>query len=372
MLIGFLKYPPGCDVRIIKFVDRIWLKEDSSAEILRRFVLEVDSNSPDHLESITCLVPGSKMSELQDRSYMGADRAYYFNMIFTSGPITVKSEVKDQTPGLVDMDGIEDVLTFRKAAPRDLSSQPLAVYQSVRYTFPRRIKKGERVQVILYFRSKDLINDITPVGIGGKIYAIDIPYFKTAGLAYDEYMKTVGSDPPCVKICKYYGKNETGGYKGGFDIFLYLPPNFTYQDINPPGFEMQPDQYLSDGSEGTDTYSKLIWRMRKLFPEQPPDFLPHTLDFSSIRGLLKYERPGAIADTYDLLLKTAQEVNQMASETSPRLTEVVQNLVDMSTQLRVMVRTITSQARIGRAALLVTSVGVIIAILLFILQQIGR
>ncbi|GAG34891.1 unnamed protein product, partial [marine sediment metagenome] len=66
--------------RIVKYVDRIWLKDDNNNEVMRAFVIEVYPETKKSLEKFSFIIPRLvKTDNLENLSYASVNPKSFFN-----------------------------------------------------------------------------------------------------------------------------------------------------------------------------------------------------------------------------------------------------------------------------------------------------
>lgn len=78
MLVCFLKTISGIRASVVKFEDRIWLTEEGNADVLRRFWIKVDRDSPP-LPMVRCFLSQKPVEDVEVLSDFGDLPTYPFN-----------------------------------------------------------------------------------------------------------------------------------------------------------------------------------------------------------------------------------------------------------------------------------------------------
>jgi len=305
VLIGFFKKPEECECYIIKYVDRIWLSEIGDAEVLRTFIVKVNENSPKPLREVRLLLPFKRVENLEDvtKNCFLSPSKYYFNSpeICSTREYKIVHEVTQpdrfDSYGTINHDGIKNIKVFPSI---DYSSYKEGNYSVIRLQLPPEegLKKGECTEIRLKFQISSLLDKIT-TGLF-PVYLIELSYFST------RYINKINQPNKNleIKVKPVLGLAESQ-FKGGFDIFLYLPPGFEkVTGFNP--FKEKYDVFNIAGKKTSEKRVKFLWRLRELLKQKE---LPE----NSLSGVgLDISISGALAKKYG-----AEEVIDTMSKKIP-------------------------------------------------------
>lgn len=79
MLVALLKTIPQVKAKILKFEDRIWITDNGNANVLRRFWIQIEQDSPP-LNMLRCFLSRKPVDSVEDLTdEFGDSRKYYFN-----------------------------------------------------------------------------------------------------------------------------------------------------------------------------------------------------------------------------------------------------------------------------------------------------
>lgn len=251
MLICFLKgdTEANANCEIVKFWDRIWLREGGDLEVLREVNFKVEEDSPCSISEIGLLIPSTDVGEIENRTSTAFDHDNIFNSL-KAKILKYKIHLEDKT---VDNDGLIAV------KPRAEENTEMVVGDTtlLNVSLSEPINHGEIGMIRLFFRLPSRLI-MTSAGVG----SVTLEYF-------------FGSKfPREVTILK---RKEIPAYPildpdkkfGGFDIQLYLPPNWEISD--PAGGEPATGKAEPDGSEGK-VKRLIMWKARELV-ENPLELL---------------------------------------------------------------------------------------------------
>lgn len=262
MLVGFYKKPQNCDCFIIKYVDRIWLKENGDADILRVFVVEVGEREDNvSLEELRVLLPYKNIQgvEVINHTCFLPSSDYLFNSpeFCTTQTYTItqplSSPIRFDSFGIINDDGIENIKVFPKI---DNAFYDVGSCSVVRFRLPVALQAGERMEIRLKFKVASLFDKVT-TGIS-PTYFVEFPYFSS--LYKDEIAQLDGDLE--VKVKPTLGTSESK-FIGGFDIFLYFPVGFEKVSGFHP-FKEKYDSLEINGRKTENKRIKMLWRLREL------------------------------------------------------------------------------------------------------------
>lgn len=267
MLIGFFKKPEECECYIIKYIDRIWLSETGDAEILRTFVVKVDENSPKPLKEVRLLIPHKRIENVENvtESCFFSPSKCYFNSpeIYTTREYKIVREVTQpdrfDSYGKINHDGIQNIKVFSSI---DYSSYKEGDCSVIRLQIPPKegLKKGECTEIRVKFQISSFFDKIT-TGLFPS-YLIELSYFSSR---YINEINKLDKNSE-IKVKPVLGLAESQ-FKGGFDIFLYLPPGFDKVTGFDP-FKGKYDFFNIAGKKTSEKRVKLLWRLREFLKQR--------------------------------------------------------------------------------------------------------
>ncbi len=315
MLIGFFKKPANCKCYITKYVDRIWLSENGDAQILRSAIVKVDTNSTDPLNEVRMLLPFKKIIGLEDVSdacFLSSDENYFNSPeIFTTQDYKTIEEpsepYKSETFGIIRHDVGENVKVFCKGS---LSYFDIANCSVIRYQFPRPLENGKSAEIRIKFQITSLFDKVTS-GFSPN-YSIDFSYF-----SQNHSHEIQESDPDNklqIQVKPILGL-EQSKFVGGFDIFVYFPPEF--EEIN--GFEKcfkkKYDTHNIDGKDDSINRYRCLWRLRDLLKKKgaPEDKLVSIGEDITASGILakRYDEKTILDSLYK---RTSTDLNLLKAK----------------------------------------------------------
>ena len=397
MLIGFFPIPSEAKARIIKYVDRIWLDEHGIADVVRRFIIQLDKNSPQPLTGIRMLLPIQEVIQLEDwGDTKGIDPGWYFNQIFSTkkfgGGFQVVEKIETTRPGKINLDLIEDVLCFQRADEHHLYAQKKGRISCITYQFPEvPLRSGgsgdEKAQVLLHFSTKHIFQRQTADTDRWVYFGITLSYFDNDSPEAREALSEF-TDHSSIQIATSLDPKtlndaqKTEIFPGGFDIFCYLPREYYPErdSFSKRDYLQESDYHLNDGSLGQYPREKLIWRLRKeRYPRifYPADEVPFV-----IRGVIRPVLFTAFEEIRRRLEGAASEINSTSTQigglTSKlgNMTSEITNLSTASTStitsLRNLLEGTRSAVKLAYIALVVTLVGLITTVVIFLIQSFSR
>ncbi len=390
MLIGYQANDINCKCKIVKHVDRIWVDDVGNALIMRKFFIEVKQDSKAKLESVNMSLPVSNIFDLEDYSESGLDKDNFFNQRFTGGELEVVKLPEPLTQpfpfGLVNADGIHNIRVYTENAPANYSAVSIGKGSRIFYRFPEPVNPGDTVQVILAFKTNLVCSDMSAGPRSSKVFWISLPYFTTRK-EYTELLSLI-QGKPFIPVCKYVKEipgEERPKYVGGFDIFLYLYPNFfPRSDTFSYDYRIQPDTRLIDGAEGQKR-NKLIWRLRYLDKDkQSIEFITGECPEILIKGVIMSPEPtiqtiqnieDKLITTSDTLSQTTTKIREDLKDISDQWSrthrEISQSLTSTTRELNDTAKMSKDIAAGGRTtyklailALIVTTLGIITTVIL--------
>ncbi len=264
MLIGFFKKPEQCQCCVVRYEDRIWLSENGDAQVLRSVIVKVDTNSTAPLNEIRMLLPFKKIIGLKDvwDACFLSPAKNYFNTpeIYTTQDYkTIKEPSKSPQPktfGVIRHDVGENVKVFCRG---DLSFFDIADCSVIRYQFPSPLENGESAEIRMKFQINSLFDRVTS-GLSPN-YSIDFSYFSPQHS--NEIRETDPDKKLQIQVKPILGL-EPSKFVGGFDIFLYFPPDFEAIDGFETCFKKKYDTHNIDGKDDSTNRYKCLWRLRDL------------------------------------------------------------------------------------------------------------
>lgn len=266
MLVGIFKDPSRCKCSIIKYVDRIWLSETGDARILRTFIVKVDENSPVPLKEIRMLLPVKQILDLENfyEACFLPPSENYFNS--PEACTTEESQVIQEPPkppkfdsfGIIRHDVSEDIKVFSRM---NQSSFQIGECSVIRFQLPRPLQKGKSTEIRIKFQVTSLF-DKPSLGPFPN-YSIEFSYFSQK---YIEEIKQLNRKLE-IKIKPILGL-EKSRFRGGFDIFLYFPPEFEEVSGFNDYFKEKYDTHNLYGKEEPTKRHKYLWRLRDLLKKR--------------------------------------------------------------------------------------------------------
>ncbi len=266
MLIGFFKKPVECICYVVKFLDRIWLSESGDVDFLRTFIVEVDKNSPKSLKEVRILIPCKRLEdpECVNKTFSLPGKKYYFNSpeVFSTGEYKIIQEETNcnrfDSYGIINQDGIKNIKVFTSI---DYSNYQVGDCSVIRLQLPEGLEKGQSTEMRVRFRITSVLNRIT----GGVFpnYNVEFPYFSRK---YANEIDQLDTNME-IKVKPVLGLSSAS-FKGGFDVFVYLPSGFDGVSGFDDFFKKKPDFYTIDGKKGHKKREKYLWRLREFLKKK--------------------------------------------------------------------------------------------------------
>lgn len=200
--------------KIIKYVDRIWLKDGNINEIMRAFIIEVSPESTKSLEYFSFIIPRLvKTDNLENLSHLSVDPKCFFN---EEGRTTGKIRVIDENRIIFD--------DFDCQVDHNHIVRPHSSEKATRIDFDlidKPIAPGKKELFRIRFNVNNLIDKLP-----------NIDSFRFSYFAIEKCKKNIflelSQGYNIVPIVPIY---DIETLQGGFDIFVYAPP---YKEIGSP------------------------------------------------------------------------------------------------------------------------------------------
>lgn len=237
----FLCNDADVSCEVVKFWDRIWLKEES-AKIVREINLKVDGD--ESLDGFSMIIPTSSVTEEKIITSTALDRESSFNKGKKLGYKIVSEEEK-----IVNNDGFEEtrILTGR------IETQTLGNdLVQMKVELDNKIKPGATGMIRLSFRIPSPLEQVTK-----EIYKATFSYFSsTIGQEQIELLDVDKLEIPVNPIVDLKDK------KGGFDVVAYLPPEWE-AELEEEEVSYAEGYLTPEGKKG-EMKDAAIWRAREL------------------------------------------------------------------------------------------------------------
>lgn len=198
----------GVKCKIIKYIDRIWLKEDNNNEVMRAFVIEVNPENAKSLEKFSFIIPRLvKTANLENLSHDSVNPKSFFN---EEGRSTGETRVMGENR--IIYDGFDCQVDHKHTLKPHYSEKATRIDFDLRNN---PIAPGD----IELFRLKFNINDL--IESAPNVAAFELSYFAIEECKEDIFLE-LSSAYDVMPIVPMY---EMETLHGGFDIFVYAPPN---------------------------------------------------------------------------------------------------------------------------------------------------
>ena len=228
MLIGFLKNlrDKGCDCKIIKYVDRIWLlNERGDAQFRRQFVAEINPQSKCGLNEIKMVVPAKKIEYLKLLNKDCFDKNFIFNnrqFLSTGNYEVLEKPSHEYDLGYIENDGLGKIKVFNYLETNTVTSdlnKPI-IYNIITFDFPHLAPMipGDRTEINISFIITSLFNVVNPKSPFPS-YNVPFDYFEDS--VKKELLSSFDEVP--VALDPY---PDNPDHPGGFAVFIYPPMNF--------------------------------------------------------------------------------------------------------------------------------------------------
>jgi len=276
MLIAFFKSHEDkeCDCEIVKFVDRIWVEKKGDLKCIRTLMIHVKNGSTIPLKYIRILTPFREIPELSDMTETCLDQNFLFNG-FSTGGYKIRSSNPEQHYGIISYDYFQNVKVYTDSEVKSYQS-PTKNYKTIAIDFPKHpIVPGEFRLLRFSFSITSILDALFP-----RVYSFMLDYFNNKS-PYIEDCRLLNIQELEVPVNKLFNKEKK---QGGFDIFVYLPPNLSCTNFN--ATTQLTSKHLPDGKESKTSTQKFIWRARNIFPDDMVTHLKIGITPLSINGLL--------------------------------------------------------------------------------------
>jgi len=198
----------GVKCKIIKYVDRIWLKDDNNNEVMRAFVIEVSPENTKPLTKLSFIIPRSvKTDNLENLSHDSVNPKSFFN---EEGRVTGETRVMGKNR--IIFDGFDCQVDHEHTLKPHYSEKVTRIDFDLRN---KPIASGEIELFRLKFNVDNLIKEAPNVS------AFEFSYFAIEECKEDIFFE-LSSAYDIMPVVPMY-KMET--LQGGFDIFVYAPPD---------------------------------------------------------------------------------------------------------------------------------------------------
>lgn len=247
MFVCFLRPGENEDVecRIIKYLDRIWLDKNGNGEVMRTFIVEVSKGD---LTQISCLIPHERqnVSNLKDYSRLSTNSQYPFNAIGRqTGEISV---INESTV-------VFDDLTCRVSHNHRMELHPYSDGTTIRIDL-RDAPISARAKELIRFKYnlRNLVHFAPTAGV-----------FKFSYFCPERCRNGFSSLSGSRKIIPVIPILDESSLQGGFDIFIYPPPEC--QVTSDIGKYSARD--IDCDSKGTpiSRTNGVLWRLRNFIKE---------------------------------------------------------------------------------------------------------
>jgi len=276
MLTCFLKSENEKDIdcEIVQYADRLWVNREGGLDCLRSFMVHnLDKNKS--ISRIRMVIPRESLNKVEDISKKFLDTNYIFvrSSFITGGYRRIKDDPIAEC-GRIDYDSFKDVNIYYNNI---ITTRPLKPHSAVLVEIKNEanpIKPGEFRLIATSFTTNPILK---PMFGGGDIFHLEVNYFDKRDIQ-QAIEDLIGAEKLEIPVRKIYN-DETK--QGGFDIFIYLPPELQGQNFNCERMTTTPHQF--DGTEGKDR-QKFIWRGRYIFPKE--DYLMMNKTSFSLEGYI--------------------------------------------------------------------------------------
>ena len=262
MLTCFLKNPSEQDVecKIVQYADRIWLNSDGSIDCLREFIISNESTT-NSLTRVRMVLPFRSLLKLEDKSERFLDPNFLFikSSFITGGyELINKDPIHKGGGGVINYDGFPRVkvqcnntIVARQLSPHNATL--IEIQSKEDPIAPRELRF-----IAISFSVSSLLDQMFG---SSDIYSLTLSYFN--GMPIKQAIEELRGDNSKLEIpaVKIYDKETK---QGGFDVFLYLPPNLAGQGFSD---KMAVSKHQFDGTEGPNR-QKFIWRARFVFKDK--------------------------------------------------------------------------------------------------------
>jgi len=294
----------GIKCKIIKYVDRIWLKDDNNNEVMRTFIIEVYPGSTKSLEKFSFIIPRLvKTDNLENLSHDSVNPKSFFN---EQGRTT--GEIKVMGKNRIIFDGF-DCQVYHKRTLKAHDSEEIT-----RIDFDLRdkpIASGKRELFRLRFNVNDLITEAPNVS------AFEFNYFAIDERKEDIFLE-LSAAYDVIPIVPMY-KMET--LHGGFDFFVYAPPDREIgSPISPYGHASMNYDYKGNS---LDKYlDGIVWHLREIidYPSEEiiwkksKGFVSRKKIQGTIRTPVQYKDIEELKESSEELKKSSEELKESSEE----------------------------------------------------------
>lgn len=255
MLVAFLKGPQStaCECEIVRYCDRAWFDAAGSAIILKQFVVEVRRGS---LSQVDMLLPFEHVYDVANLGRTSFDKAFPFNGFTTAGGYEVQKPFEDrglaEDSGTIQRDGFSNILVYPNS-PVEVGG--CGKCKMLSFFFPVNLVEGQLAEIAVGFSVRSLFDNVA-INPESPEYQLSVQYLTRAGHEKDLDFCVAGERE--IPVHSSYGPPD---YRGGFDVFLYLPEGFRVGSFTQSG-QISRDRYKPDGTEGV-AVQKIGWRARK-------------------------------------------------------------------------------------------------------------
>lgn len=255
MLVAFLKGPQdtACECEVVRYCDRVWFDAGGSAVILRQFIIGVRRGS---LSQIDMLLPFEHMYDVTNLGRVSFDKTFPFNGFTTAGKYEVQEPFDDkglaEDYGIIQRDGFNNILVYPNS-PVEVGG--CGKCKMLSFFFPESLGETQLSEIVVGFNVRSLFDNVA-INPEHPEYQLSLQYLVRAG--HEKDLDFCVADEREIPIHSSYGPPD---YKGGFDVFLYLPEGFKAGSFTQNG-QVSKDRYKPDGSEGV-AVQKIGWRARR-------------------------------------------------------------------------------------------------------------
>lgn len=277
MLLCFLKdkEEQGVSCEIVTYCDRLWLNSDGGIDCIKIFIIN-NTDTEKSLTRVRMLVPYKNLLEIKDISEKFLDPSFLLTQNSTGG-YTLGEYDPIRKLGTITIDGFQNVnvlanniITTSHLKPSEVSL--VEIKNEVNPILP-----GEFRLIALSFSVSSLLEQM--FGKESDTYSLCIDYLdKTQNSQALGHL--VGNNKLEIPIKKIFNAETR---QGGFDIFLYLPPELSGQDFNADKISESELQF--NGQKG-EKRQKFLWRGRLLFQDPNIKYLECGKEFE-IHGYVR-------------------------------------------------------------------------------------
>lgn len=295
----------GVKCKIVKYVERIWLKKGNDAsKIMRAFIVDVSPESTKPLEKLSFIIPRLvKKSDIEDFSHLSTNSKCFVNQEGrTTGDINIIDENR------IIFDDFDCRVNHKHTIRPHSSGKATRIDIGL---INKSIAPGEKELFRLGLAINNLIDEVP------SITTFKFSYFAIEDCKKDIFLELSNAYDiiPILPIC------DEGSLQGGFDIFLYAPPD--NEIASPIGnynhVSLKHDhkgKLLNTGLNG------IRWRLRDLVDSPNKEIiLGKNNDFSSRKKFHGTIRTPIHFKDIEELKKSTKKLEKSAKETKDSSTK---------------------------------------------------